>query len=177
MAYKEWFDHFQFFRILALSIPKGASSMCEDTETRQKWLSQYSHLFTGAMLLNSFSYAEGILGAGWIDAHGKDFEEELTSLQIIRNAITHNDGNIKSNLRRRGHTGPEQFIFVGRFVVKLLSNEYIPLNEWDADKRAEYITLEDSGLVKLGDSSYGRIGAVVNNVFLRAGVISHADSS
>ncbi len=175
MTYLKGFEHFLFLRVLADAIPKGAAEICRDTERRQQWLRDYPHLLSGAMLLSAFAYAEGILGEGWIEDYGGDFERELNSLRIIRNAITHNDGNIRGNRRSRNRNGEEQFQYVRVFRDQLISNRYQPLAKWDKKKRSTYIELEDSGSSKLGESSYGRIGAVVNSVLMRAGFIKHSE--
>ena len=142
MSYKAGFEHFLFLKVLALSIPKGAEHICKDTTRRREWLAKYPHLLTGSMLLTAFAYAEGLLGETWIEDHGKDFETELGSLRIIRNAITHNDGNIRGNLKARGFTGDEQFTYVQKFIDAVQSDEYRGLASWNATNRKDYIHLE-----------------------------------
>lgn len=171
MAYKEGFEHYLFLKILALAIPKGAQDICDETDKRKEWLSEYSYLLPTSMLLTTFAYVEGMLGESWIEDYGNNFHEELEALRIIRNAITHNEGNIKNNRNARGRDGEVQFIYVNEFVDKLRENSYKPLESWENDKRLNYIQLQESGLVKLGDSSYGRIGSVINNILKRAGKI------
>lgn len=178
MGYKKGFEHFLFLKVLALSIPKGAALICKDTIKRKQWLDKYPHLLTGSMLLTSFAYAEGMLGTKWIQNHGKDFEEELNSLRIIRNAITHNDGYINKNKKAiwlMGLTGAGQLNYVNQFVRDLKSGSYKPLVSWELKKKETYIEFEKAGFVKLGKSSYGRIGAVINNVLKRAGKIEFDD--
>ena len=171
MAYKEGFEHYLFLKILALAIPKGAQEICDGTDKRKKWLSEYSYLLPTCMLLTTFSYVEGMLGESWIENYGSSLQEELESLRIIRNAITHNEGNIKNNRKSRGRDGETQFIYVKEFVDKLREGSYKPLESWENDKRLSYIQLQETGMVKLGESSYGRIGAVINKILKLAGKI------
>jgi len=173
LSYKKGFEHFLFLKILALSIPKGAAHICEDTPRRTAWLQTYPHLLTGSMLLAAFAYAEGLLGKTWIEDQGANLKRELECLRIIRNAITHHDGAIRKNRRARGLTSDQQHAYVKEFIQDMLVGSFAPLSQWPIEKRKSYILLSRSGIVKLGPSSYGRIGAVVNSVLRQAGVIKH----
>ena len=82
MAYKEGFEHYLFLKILALSIPKGANIICEDTERRKQRLTGYLYLLPSSMLLAALAYVEGMLGSSWVEDHGKELTEELESLRI-----------------------------------------------------------------------------------------------
>ena len=168
VGYKEGSEHHLFFSILAGSIPKGAEFLTEDTETRLKWYEENSHLLPRVMLLATFAYVEGIIGSTWIEDYGNDFNEELEALRMIRNAMTHHNGYVKMNRYARGRNGEQQFVYVKRFSEKLKNNEYEPLKKWEKEKRMEYIQVELDGVVNLGKSAFGRLGALGQNIFVRA---------
>ena len=170
MGYLEGFEHNMFFRLFAQSLPVGFRHISEGIPRREAWIEENSHLISATMLLSTFSYLEGILGSGWIEGFGDDFLPELTSLQIIRNAITHNDGNIINNRKSRVGTGPEQLEVVNSFIEFLRSNSYAPLEDWGETNRNNYISI-DEDIVKLGECSMGRIGAIGHNILRRAGRI------
>jgi hypothetical protein len=170
VGYIEGFEHNMFFRLFAESLPAGFRHITHGNSRREAWLEENSHLVSSTMLLSTFSYLEGILDENWIEEFGNDFQPELDCLRIIRNAITHNDGIISANRKNRGLTGPEQLEFVETFIESLESNNYEPLQNWDDAKRIDYIFL-DENVVKLGESSIGRIGALGHNILRRAGKI------
>lgn len=171
MRYSVGFEHYLLLKVLAESIPKGATHLCEPSPKRMKWLNDNPHLLAGTMLLTSFAYAEGTLGANWIRKFGKGIRYELRALRITRNAIAHNGGNITANRPSEGRTGHQQYSYVTRFVSEAISGNYTPLKAWPISRRKDYIHLDPGGHVRLGKSSYGRVGAVVLNAFMQAGVI------
>lgn len=70
--------------------------------------------------------------------------------------------------------GPEQFEFVNQFVSSVCSNQYEPLYKWTNQKRETHIFFEDN-VVKLGESSLGRVGALGHNILRRARKIKFDD--
>ena len=170
MGYIEGFEHNMFFRLFAESLPLGFEHISNGIPLKEQWVEENSHLISSIMLLSTFSYIEGILNSAWIDDFGGDFQPELDSLRIVRNAITHNDGSIESNWKARGLTGSEQLALVEKFMELLQANDYLPLHTWSPEKRADYISI-DEGIVKLGESSIGRIGSIGHNILRRAGKI------
>ena len=167
MGYLEGFEHNMFFRLFAQSLPVGFRHISEGIPRREAWIEENSHLISGTMLLSTFSYLEGLLDSRWIEEFGCALQPELTSLRIIRNAITHNDGDITNNLKNRGLTGPEQLEYVESFIESLLSNRYAPLENWSEENRSNYISI-DEDIVKLGECSIGRIGAIGHIILRRA---------
>jgi hypothetical protein len=172
MGYKEGFDHNMFFKLFALSLPSGFEHIVEGLPRREEWLENNRHLLSAAMLLTSFSYLEGMLSSTWIEDFGEEFQPELYCLRIIRNAITHNDGDISLNRRARGLTGEQQLQEVINFKESLEQNTYAPLNNWQPLARTNYISFEDT-TVKLGNCAIGRIGMLGHIIMRNSGLIKY----
>ncbi|WP_109830117.1 hypothetical protein [Reichenbachiella versicolor] len=161
----EGYEHRMFFQLISLGIPKGAEFVSEDTHRRQAYLQNNPHFPNNTVLIASMTYCENVLNDSdinsnkWIEDYGGTLIEVLKSMKIVRNAWTHNSGDISRNNRFNGMSGAEQYNYV---KVNFQSN--------DADNRS-YEFNDDLTVVNVLPAGCGRIRAVCTKVFKNAGQI------
>ena len=60
-----------------------------------------SHFYYSAMLVSMMTHLAGKMGDDWFDSYKGNWKRHLKVLKIIRNAIVHNDGDVRKTYSKR----------------------------------------------------------------------------
>ena len=144
-----------------------------ETERREAWFADRAYHFPALMLVGCFSYIEGVFGRGWIQNFGGRRKRELFVLRVIRNAIVHEAGDLKSLLpykkphARKGRPSNIR-MYVRRFVHDLRSGR---VRNETGKMVPKYIELERNGIVHLNEEAFDVLRQLFPDVLRNAGRI------
>jgi len=153
-----------YFLLVSLGLPKGVELVSEDTSRRKIYLDNNPHFPNNVVLTTSLTYCESLLNNGrnsnnWINNHGGVFTEILFAMKIIRNAWTHNNGNISQNFNFKEMTGNQQYMYCKEI-----------LNSNDVDCTCYEFDDNNTSINVLSDGCQ-RISAICTSTFINAGLI------
>ena len=158
------FEHRMYFKLVSLGLPKGVEFVSEDTPRRHAYLNSNPNFPNNIVLTSCLTYCENILNAGnnsndWINSHGGIFIDILLAMKIIRNALTHNNGDISQNHNFNRMNGNQQYEYA---KMTLQSNDTdITCYEFD----------DNNTTINVLPVGCGRISAICTAVFKNARVI------
>jgi hypothetical protein len=158
------FEHKLYFRLISLGLPKGIEFIAEDTARRKAYLDDNPNFPNNIVLTSCLTYCENVLNSGnnsndWINNHGGIFIDILLAMKIVRNALTHNNGNISQNHNINGMNGNQQYVY----AKSTLQSNAIDSACYEFDDSSTTINVLPNGC--------GRISAICKSVFKNAGVI------
>ncbi len=157
-------EHRMYFILVSLGLPKGVEFVSEDTPSRKDYLDDNPNFPNNIVLTSSLTYCENVLNAGnnsndWINNHGGIFIDILLAMKIIRNAWTHNNGNISQNYNFNGMNGNQQY----NYAKSTLQSNTTDSTCYEFD--------DGNTLINVLPIGCGRISAICTSVFKNAGVI------
>lgn len=158
------FEHKLYFRLVCLGLPKGIEFVADDTARRKAYLKANPNFPNNLVLISCFTYSESALNNSkksnkWINNYGGKFKDILYAMKIVRNAWTHNNGNISQNFDFKKMSGAQQYTFAKNILQSNATDKLC----YDFDDATYTINVLPNGC--------GRISAICTSIFKNAGEI------